>query len=36
MKLVKSAYLEQYVNNNKKEAENEFPYIIKKLIKNTI
>lgn len=36
MKLVKSAYLEQYVNNNKKEAENEFPYIIKKLIKNTV
>lgn len=36
MKLVKSAYLEQYINNNKKEAENEFPYIIKKLIKNTV
>lgn len=36
MKLVQSSYLEQYINNNKKEAENEFPYIIKKLIKNTV
>lgn len=36
MKLIKSSYLEQYIKNNKKEAENEFPYIIKKLLQNTV
>lgn len=36
MKLIKSSNIEEYVINNKKEAENEFPYIIKQLIKNTV
>lgn len=36
MKLIKSSNVEEYVRNNKKEAENEFPYIIKQLIKNTV
>jgi hypothetical protein len=36
MRLIKSIDLENYVNRNKKEAENEFPYIIKKLLNNTV
>lgn len=36
MKLINSIQIEQYAKENKKEAENEFPIIIKKLIKNTV
>lgn len=36
MRLIKSADIEEYVNKNKKAAENEFPYIIRKLLKNTV
>lgn len=36
MRLIKSLDIEEYVKRNKKEAENEIPYVIKKLLKNTI
>ncbi len=36
MKLLKSSHLEEYVKNNKKLAESEFPYIIGRLLKNTV
>ena len=36
MKLINSIQIEKYVEENKKEAENEFPSIIKRLIKNTV
>ncbi|MBQ7104497.1 MAG: hypothetical protein IJN90_01425 [Bacilli bacterium] len=36
MKLIKSTNIEEYVKKNKKEAENEIPYILKKLINNTV
>lgn len=34
--MIKSNQIEEYVKKNKKEAENEFPLIIKQLIKNTV
>lgn len=36
MKLIKSAKIEEYVNNNKKEAEYRIPELVKRLINNTI
>lgn len=36
MDIVKSIYIEQYVENNKKEAEKVFPYIIRLLLTNTV
>ena len=36
MRLIKSQQIEEYVKNNKKEAESEIPYIIKKLLTNTV
>lgn len=36
MELVKSIYIQQYVEQNKKEAEIVFPYIIKTLLINTV
>ena len=36
MKLLKSSDLEEYIKSNKKLAESEFPYIISKLLKNTV
>lgn len=36
MKLIKSIQIEEYVKNNKKEAEKDFPYIIRMLLKNTV
>ena len=36
MELVKSIYIQQYVEQNKKEAETVFPYIIRTLLTNTV
>lgn len=36
MKLITSKVIESYVKSNKKEAQNEIPYIIKQLIENTV
>lgn len=36
MKLITSKLIESYVKSNKKEAQNEIPYIIKRLIENTV
>ena len=36
MKLVKSIDIEEYIKRHKKEAENEFPNIIRRLLQNTV